>query len=142
MFTGLLRKLAGVQKEDEAAGPWDLSRPLLKLSTKDALTIGRASEGVLIMGGTGAGKSSASGRQLILSFLNAGFGGLVLCAKSDETRMWQRYCAETGRSEDLIIFSPEHPWRFNFLDFELQRKGRGAGLTENLRKLLAAFSRR
>ena len=88
------------------------------------------------MGATGAGKSSASGRTIALSYLRAGFGGIILTAKGDEKRVWEGYCRETGRLDDFIVFSPEHPWRFNFLDYGLQKKTRGAGLTENLRKLL------
>lgn len=137
MLNTLFQKLRG---RSEAAEPWDLSRRLFSFSKKDDLTIGRSCEGILIMGATGSGKSSASGRTIARSYLSAGYGGLVLCAKSDETRAWQRYCEEMGRSDDLIIFSPEQPWRFNFLDFELQRKGRGAGLTENMRKLFSTIA--
>ena len=116
------------------------SRRLFSFSKKDHLTIGRACEGILIMGATGAGKSSASGRAIARSFLAAGYGGLVLCPKAEEKLAWQRYCEESGRTGDLIIFSPEQPWRFNFLDYELQRKGRGAGLTENMRKLFSTIA--
>ena len=66
--------------------------------------------------------------------LRAGFGGLVLAAKADERRVWERYCQEAGRSADLIAFGPNQPWRFNFLAYELQRPG--AGLTENLVALI------
>lgn len=30
--------------------------------------------------------------------LRAGFSGIVLTAKPDERALWERYCAETGRS--------------------------------------------
>jgi hypothetical protein len=128
------------QRTANPSGAWDLSKKLVRLSKKDFLTLGRAVEGVLIMGATGAGKSSASGRTTAMSFLKAGFGGLVLCAKSDEARVWERYCREAGREADLVLFSPEQPWRFNFFNEELQRKGRGAGLTENLVKLLCTIA--
>jgi hypothetical protein len=132
----LLRAFGRQSESADRAAPWDLSKRLFSYSKKDHLTLGRACEGILIMGATGSGKSSASGRTIALSYLRAGFGGLILCAKSDEVRVWEQYCRETGRSDDLLIFSPEKPWRFNFFGFEIQRKGRGAGLTENLRKLL------
>ncbi len=40
--------------------------------------------GVQIFGGIGSGKSTGSGRTLVLKYLNAGFGGIVLCGKVDE----------------------------------------------------------
>ncbi|HEX4610070.1 MAG TPA: hypothetical protein VH092_17890, partial [Urbifossiella sp.] len=68
---------------------------------------------------TGSGKSSASGRLVALSYLRQGFGGLVLCAKPDEAETWRQYCHQTGRSDQLIVFSPTSSWRLNFLDYEL-----------------------
>jgi type IV secretory pathway TraG/TraD family ATPase VirD4 len=140
MLTRLLRALGFGKHWRDPIQPWDLSRRLFSFSKSDELTLARACEGVLIMGATGAGKSSASGRSLALSYLAAGFGGIVFAAKSDEVQVWKEYARRAGRSNDVVIFSPDNPWRFNFLDFELQRKGRGAGLTENLRKLLSTIS--
>jgi hypothetical protein len=68
--------------------------------------------------------------------LRAGFGGLVLSVKTDERATWEEYCREAGRQDDLVIFGPDEPWRFNILDHELNRKGRGAGITENIVALL------
>ena len=73
-----------------------------------------ACEGAAILGGTGAGKTSGSGRHLALGYLRAGMGGLVLTAKSDERALWKSYCHEAGRLEDLIVFSPSEPWRLPF----------------------------
>jgi len=115
--------------------PFDLDRPLLGLSPADAWRIRDACEGTQIFGAIGSGKTSGSGQAIAKSFLSAGFGGLVLTAKPDERALWERYCAQTGRSDSLIVFSPEQPWRFNFLDYELRRPGRGAGETENLVRL-------
>jgi hypothetical protein len=110
--------------------------PLLTVSDGDQMTIGHAVEGTLILGATGSGKSSGSGRTLALSYLNAGFGGLVLCAKPDERQQWEEYCRQTGRLDDLVIFNPKEKWRFNPVDFERNRAGDGAGLTENLLNLI------
>ena len=114
----------------------NLDRPLLYLSNKDPWSIRDAFEGTAIFGATGAGKTTASGQILAKAFLRAGFGGLVLTAKPDERRMWIRYCKETGRSRSLLMFGPEHPFRFNFLEYELRRPGRGGGMTENILQLL------
>jgi type IV secretory pathway TraG/TraD family ATPase VirD4 len=111
---------------------WKLSHELLKISKSDGFTVADAFEGALILGATGSGKSSGSGRTLALAYLKAGFGGLVLTAKPDERAVWESYCRKAGRRRDLRIFSPAHKLRFNFLDYELNRKGAGAGLTDNL----------
>jgi TraM recognition site of TraD and TraG len=111
--------------------PWDLDSPLLYLSNRvaDRWRVRDACEGTQIFGATGSGKSSGSGRALARAFLENGFGGLVLCAKTDEPELWFRYAEETGRTSDLILLSRE---RFNFLHYEAHRPGAGAGQTENL----------
>jgi hypothetical protein len=74
---------------------------------------------------------------LAKAYLRAGFGGLVLCVKSDEAALWQRYARETGRSNSVLLLSPSQSLRFDFLGYEAQRPGRGGQLTENLVKLFA-----
>jgi hypothetical protein len=69
--------------------------------------------------------------------LRAGFGGLVLTAKSGERELWESYCRETNRLSSLVNFGPCYPAKFNFLDYELNRKGLGAGLTENIVQLFS-----
>ena len=116
-------------------GGWGIR--FCKLSKWDNFTVADAYEGTAHFGGTGSGKSSGSGRTLALAYLRAGFGGLVLTAKTDERALWESYCRNAGRWRDLRIFSPTAKLRFNFLDYELNRKGAGAGLTDNL---VALFS--
>jgi hypothetical protein len=106
----------------------------------DAWRIKDACEGTVIFGGTGSGKTSGSGRALARSFLAAGFGGLVLCAKQDEPSLWRDYAAETGRASDLSMFGAAEPWSFNFMHYESLRSGAGAGLTENLVSLFMEVS--
>lgn len=126
------------RSRDAARPRWDLSDPLLHWSRQDAWTLRDAVEGTLIVGATGSGKTSGSGRAIALSMLRAGFGGLVLTAKPDDLATWQRYCREAGREDDLRVFGPDSELRFSFLDYELSRPGRGAGLTENIVQLLSA----
>jgi hypothetical protein len=138
MFKGLFRRSAPASAKP--SDPWSLSTPLFRLSKQDVITIGNAVEGILVTGASGSGKSSGSGKYIALSFLRAGFGGIVLCAKPDERATWERYCREAGRSDDLIIFSPSQPWRYNFIDHELNRAGEGAGLTENILNLFSTVT--
>ncbi len=118
--------------------PFDLQTPLLYFSQNDPWRIGDACEGLQIFGGTGSGKTSGSGQAVARAFLNHGFGGLVLTAKKDERREWERYMHEAGRSEQLLIFSPSGEWRFDFLNYEMSRPGVGAGQTENLVNLFSS----
>lgn len=119
-------------------GQYDLDTPLLYFSPHDAWTIRDACEGVQIFGSIGSGKTSGSGAAIARAFLRAGFGGLVLCAKPEECQLWERYAKETGREKQLVIIRPGSPWRFNFLDYELSREGRGGGMTENLVNLFTS----
>jgi len=98
----------------------------------DTWRIKDACEGTIIFGGTGSGKTSGSGSALARSFLAAGFGGLVLCAKPDEPALWRGYAADAGRGSDVAMFGAGGPWSFNFMSYESLRSGAGAGLTENL----------
>jgi len=118
---------------------WDLSAPILSWSREDLWTIRDALAGTLVLGATGAGKSSGSGALIATSMLSAGFGGLVLVAKPDERALWERYCCEAGRADDLVVFRPGSGLCFNPLDHELQHGGADAGLTENIVQLFAAI---
>lgn len=101
--------------------------------TKRPWYVSDAIEGTQIFGATGSGKTSGSGRTLALAFLRAGFGGLVLTAKPDERALWEGYLRDAGRpSADLITVGFDRGHRFNFLDYEFNRPGRGRRLTQNL----------
>ena len=72
---------------------WPLDLPLVRFSRRDedVWTLRDACQGVLIMGENGSGKTSGSGELLARKYLDAGLGGLVLCFKTDEAALWQRY---------------------------------------------------
>jgi hypothetical protein len=128
---GLLRRRRKTRR------PWDkwgLDTPLFSwdASGKDVFTIRDASSGVLSLGRTGSGKTSGSGRQLALSLLAAGYGGLILTVKPGELAVMQEYCRMTGRLADLRVVDSSCQARFNFLDEMAMYQGAGAGLTENL----------
>ena len=112
-----------------------LDRVLYRFNETEPFTIRQACEGVQIFGGIGSGKTSGSGSALAKSYLRAGFGGLVLCAKKDELATWQRYAKQTGREDSLLVFDASGDWRFPFLQYEVNREGEGAGYTENLVRL-------
>jgi len=109
---------------------FSLDSVLCGISPKDPWTIADSVEGVQIFGSIGSGKTSGSGWFIAESFLRNGYGGLILTVKNDEKDLWMKYCDKTNR--EIITVSPESGWRFNFLDYEMNRGGRGAGETENL----------
>jgi len=98
-----------------------LDAPLLHISPHDVFTLRDAAQGVLILGGTGSGKTSAS-KALKAAYLASGMGGLVLCAKAEEAALWRQQCAANGRSGSLLVWSGRN-FRYNFLAYELVSKG-------------------
>lgn len=106
----------------------------------DTWRVNDACEGMVIFGATGSGKTSGSGQSFAHSYLAAGFGGLVLCAKPDEPALWAKYASQAGRGADLILFGADSKWSFNFLEHESRRQGAGANLTENLVNLFTEIA--
>lgn len=96
---------------------------LLSFSKKDHWTIGDSFTSVHIMGEPGSGKTSGSGAAIAIALLNAGYGAIILTAKPGETERWLKYAAETGRSKDVVVLSPNSPHRFNFIQWEWTQSG-------------------
>lgn len=106
---------------------WRLDLELLTFprggGIEDVWSLRDACEGALIVGGTGSGKTSGSGRSLAMAFLESGFGGIVLTVKPEERRLWEHYARCAGRSQQLCIVEPGGKHRLNFVDYELRRPG-------------------
>ena len=119
------------------AGPcWPLDLPLVEFSKRsdDLWTMADSFQGVAILGENGSGKTSGSGQLLARKYLQAGFGGLVLCFKTDEADLWRSYLKTATREADGRFFSVENGFRFNFMDYEA--KASGIDFAENLVTLL------
>jgi len=104
----------------------NLDTPLLQLSPKDNFSLRRAVAGVLAMGQTGGGKTSAF-KRLAEAYLRSGMGGLVLCAKPEEMAFWQELCANTGRSGSLMVLDGITPI-VDFVTYGLARQGGAQGV--------------
>lgn len=103
-----------------------LNHTLLNFSHVDPYRAVDAVEGVFVTGSPGSGKTSTFAKGLAMSFLRSGYGGLVLTAKSEETRLWLKYIKDAGREDDLILFNVESGHSFDPLFYEWNRPGRGA----------------
>lgn len=101
-------------------------------TTKTTITWADSIEGSLILGSTGSGKSSGPGKHVAKSMLKAGFGMCVLCGKPDERYRWEAYAKEAGRENDLILFNKASGLKFDFLQYEMERSGEGAGEIINI----------
>ena len=158
IFASLLKKASGIKEPtDDAAKPTPsipkrtrcasmrrrreakrgsyatkLDTPLLHLSDQDCIDLRTACSGTAIFGGVGSGKTSGSGRNFAKAFLKNGMGGLVLCAKTTETQTWLQYARETGREKDVIVISPDSPYRFDFLRYEIGRNADPSVAVENI----------
>ncbi|MFY0689084.1 MAG: TraM recognition domain-containing protein [Cyclobacteriaceae bacterium] len=95
--------------------------------TDTAITWADAIEGTLITGATGSGKSSGPGKYVAKAMLKSGFGFCILCAKPDEAKRWIQYAKDAGREKDVVLFNKSSALEFNFLRYELERSGEGAG---------------
>lgn len=97
--------------------------------TNNSITWADAVEGTLITGATGSGKSSGAGKHAAKAMIKSGFGMCILCAKKDERKRWLKYIEDVApeRKNDLVIFNKQSGLNFNFLQYEMSRKGEGAG---------------
>ena len=111
----------------------DLDTPLLTLPQNEKLTLRHLHNGIHAFGGIGSGKTS-SFDMLARQMLHSNMGGLVLCAKQNESGRWVNLARECGRSESVILFGNEQAMQFNFLQYELLRPN-GGGQTENIVEL-------
>jgi len=133
---GFLWPWSASRRVQETGDPWPLETRLLSWSKRDYHTIGNSVNGILVTGMSGSGKTSGPSAAIAQAHLRAGFGGIFHAVKTDDTALALEWCRRTGRMQDVILFGPKHPARFNFLDYELCRPGEGAGLTDNIVDLL------
>jgi type IV secretory pathway TraG/TraD family ATPase VirD4 len=114
---------------------YDLDMPLFELagpSGRGIYTARMAVEGIAIIGANGSGKSSGSGHLIGLKLLSAGWGGLILTVKEDETQLWMDRCRMAGREQDLLIIEPGGKHAFNFLEYISSKESGGISLTDNI----------
>lgn len=129
---------------EKVATVWDLDDVVYQFNAVDAqgivgqypFRIRDSVEGIVGFGDPGGGKSSAIIRELLLAYLKAGYGGILTTIKPEDTKHLKDLIEETGRGNDLVIFSDESNLVFDPLLYELERQSKGGGKLENLVKLI------
>ena len=128
------------RKPQPPADPWDPSRTLLEWTPGAPWTIGDSFMGAGILGVTGSGKTSGSLAALSLGMLRAGYGGRYLTVKPEDRQTYTDQVRAAGRLDDLMIFSPDHLLRYNFIQDEIDHAESTTGLIEILTALVMTVS--
>lgn len=126
------------RRVDEPPPADPLERAMLNWSTSDPFTARQFVDGgVAIIGRSGSGKSSSSGRALARAVVNQpGSGGLLLAAKPEDRAEWQAIFERAGRANDLLVFGPNEQLRFNIID----KESSAGGHPRNVTRVLMAVS--
>lgn len=104
--------------------------------TGDHFRVSDAVDAVLIAGGVGSGKTSGPGAHMLVAYLKAGMGALIICVKADEAQRVIALVNKAERNSDLIVFNKASSLSFGFLDYELNRSGNGALEIQNVVNML------
>lgn len=115
--------------------------PVIKLTEnkQDWILFEDLCRGNLVLGGTGAGKTSAWGKYYLHNMMKTGAGGLVLTVKRDEVELVKRIAKQTGRIDDLVEFTLNSGHTFNFLEYTLE-KAKESGSPTYVNRLLKLFN--
>jgi hypothetical protein len=119
-----------------AGDPWDLDFPLFEWAPGCPFSLRSALESVAIFGELGAAKTTGSAAWILLKYLEIGMGGLVCCVKPGDRELIELYAKETGRSDSLIIVSPNNKWRCNLVKYAQKRPGASGSRVEQIVSLL------
>lgn len=150
LFTLLYPKDGRVIPEHFRIAPseyeWPNDMTIWSAGGQDVWTLDDVTQGTLILGATGSGKSTCSGRTLAKAMLAKQFGGMILTTKPGEGREWGMFCDSVNRQDQVRWIRLGGPLKLNLLAYETQRLGAGAHLTENLvgffRVLLSVMGQR
>lgn len=128
----LLLILRMARKRKQSLPGYALDAVLFMWTASDPFTVrDLLNGGIAILGRAGSGKTSSSGKLVgngIVRHRNS--GGLILCAKPEDAGMWKEIFDKAGRKDDLIVFSPDMPHRFNFLDYVIRSGGHTRDVTK------------
>ena len=111
--------LMGLENDVSLEKSFSTSDSLFKFQgAKQPFKVRDSFEGILIFGSTGSGKSSSSGELIASSYLEYGYGGLVLPVKEDELALWKKRIQRSSREKSFIEFDDKSGFCYNFLEIE------------------------
>jgi type IV secretory pathway TraG/TraD family ATPase VirD4 len=109
--------------------------PVLAFGQGHRLTRRHLTESVLILAGTGRGKTTLA-RTLYRAMLRERYGGLVLCVKHSQVAEFQALCRREDRERDCLVLAPGGGHAFNPLRGETS-SAEVAALVAELAEVLA-----
>ena len=119
---------------------WDPERVLLRWSQDAAWTVGDSYTGTICLGSTGSAKSTGTVAMMAAAMLEAGYGMLCLTVKPEDRQNYIDLARSRGRLADVMVFSPDHLLRYNFIADEMAHAASPLGLVENLTALIMTIA--
>ncbi len=95
---------------------WPLTRELVRFG-QVIWTLRDSTQGTVVFGDTGSGKSSTIAVLLISAFIEAWFAILFLCVKISDAVRYLELVAASGRADQVIHFRPGGPYRINPFEY-------------------------
>lgn len=96
-----------------------LDRSLLHWSQYDPYRVrDLLNGGLLVIGRSGSGKTSSSGRTVAQAIVNdPDSAGLVILPKPEDIHLWKDIFRKARRLKDMVVFDARNDRRFNFLNY-------------------------
>ena len=117
---------------------WNLDAILLRWNSHDAFCLSDCFTGIQVFGSTGSGKSSGPINLFVRTFMDNGFGMLLLTAKGTDAADYVRMAEQSGRAHEVVLIGPKHSASINFV---AEVMSEGTGLVSNLTSVLSIVSR-
>ncbi|HVX13856.1 MAG TPA: TraM recognition domain-containing protein [Pirellulales bacterium] len=108
-----------------------LDYPLMQWTQGCFLTVRHLLANILILGATGSGKTSGSGKHLMRAIVRyPGSGGLILAAKPEDADDVRVIFRAAGRGDDLLVVNDDAELRCNFIDYVRSMGGDAREITK------------
>ena len=148
MFEAIKRLMRsdGANEKLARREPWPMEQPLYAFGSDakgkpvDYLTIGDLYEGTMVLGRSGSGKTSSTGRALLLATGAAQYAMVITTAKPGDAREVRDFLAQVGREKDIIEVNPQSG-NFNFLQYWSDMGADTGQLVEMLMTIAGTSSR-
>jgi len=113
-----------------------LEQTVWQLTDEDQLTMRDCLNHCICFGSSGSGKSSSVMATMMRRYMASFSGGLILTCNPGDLAEIQGAAADAGRSDQLVVISPESEFVLNPLHSEVLSRQRGGGTVPKLIDLL------